>query len=228
MCSLLGLKWNTREVMLVARCSRQNVRVLHRHRCYGSFRPQLRGLGTSAMAHQVTHDILKWRSVWHELDGPGCCCLIPSVTSLRHRYILQSVLCLRKIVWRQWRFLIFCGSVFDVLAVENMKMSILRGVKAYSLVDRYQHLGETCYLHLCVVFRRQPLFRLEKYFYSCHTDFALFGTYIQFVTASPNFTYFVTVVHCLYSTLQQGMRNLHFHLWKAINNRMLACIIHTR
>ena len=45
--------------------------------------------------------------------------------------------------------------------------------------------------------------------------------------SNSNFTYFVTVVHCLYSTLQQGMRNLHFHLWKAINNRMLACIIHT-
>jgi hypothetical protein len=46
----------------------------------------------------------------------------------------------------------FCGSVFDVLAVENVKMFILRGVKAYSLVDRYQHLGGTCYLHFWVVF----------------------------------------------------------------------------
>jgi hypothetical protein len=80
----------------------------------------------------------------------------------------------------------FCGSVFDVLAVENVKMSNLRGVKAYSLVDRYQHLGGTCYLHLCVVFRRHTLFRLEEYVYRCHTDFALFVTYIQLVTASLN------------------------------------------
>jgi hypothetical protein len=62
-------------------------------------------------------------------------------------------------------------SEFDVLAVENMKMSILRGLKPYSLVDRYQHLGGTCYLHLSVVFWRHPLFRLVGYVYRYHIDF---------------------------------------------------------
>jgi len=129
-----------------------------------------------------THDILKCRSVWHRLDGPGSCCLIPPGTSLRHRYIFQSIFFL-KIVWRQWLYLIFYRSEFNVLAVENMNV-YLEGRKALQF-GRYVPASWRNLLPAPLVsFSEASVFRLEGYVYRPHTDFVLFDTHIHFVIAS--------------------------------------------
>jgi len=175
MCSLLGPNWDTREVMLVARFSRHNVRVLHCHRCYGSFRPQLRGLGTSAMAEggytwhpDVSLCLTQTWWTWLLLLNPSPALVLG--TDIFSKVFFFSKNCMETMtVFNLLWFGIWCsrGGEYECLSW---------GRKALQFGGYVPAFWRNLLPEPLVSFWRHSLFRPEGYVYRSHTDFVLFDT----------------------------------------------------